>query len=250
MRGSDTADSTISGYGSDSQHPQSLSDDDDDDDDEGVLEEGAATPTLHVKFAPDDQVKSLTPSHEQTNFTANAEDHNNILSSPSSPDSGTATPNSDDSLINSPIAKTLASRLSFWTRLSKRTSGITTSSLTSPLPESSGSANEAAAERVSFDSLLSNIHSELDHTHPITVSNKPETSFSGLPLKFTSPSEALSSIVTATAPPPPTAKERKSELEDKIVKETVKEFTKGGMYFAYNFGTFLDFDYTCFILLK
>ena len=33
-----------------------------------------------------------------------------------------------------------------------------------------------------------------------------------------------------------TAEERHSELEDKIVKECIREFTKGGMYFAYNFG--------------
>lgn len=35
-----------------------------------------------------------------------------------------------------------------------------------------------------------------------------------------------------------TVEERHSELEDKIVKECVREFTKGGMYFAYNFGKY------------
>lgn len=50
------------------------------------------------------------------------------------------------------------------------------------------------------------------------------------------PSVVLGSILAATAPPPVSSEERHNELEDKIVREVIREYTKGGMYFAYNFG--------------
>ncbi len=50
------------------------------------------------------------------------------------------------------------------------------------------------------------------------------------------PGEVLGSIIASTAPPPTSSEERHSELEAKIIKECIKEYTKGGMYFAYNFG--------------
>ncbi|KAK0239924.1 SacI homology domain-containing protein [Armillaria nabsnona] len=46
------------------------------------------------------------------------------------------------------------------------------------------------------------------------------------------PEEVLASLV---APEPISPEERHSELERKIIRECVKEFTKGGMFFAYNF---------------
>ena len=50
------------------------------------------------------------------------------------------------------------------------------------------------------------------------------------------PAEVMESILASTAPPPDTTEERHSELETKVVKDCIKEFTKGGMYFAYRFG--------------
>lgn len=179
------------------------------DEDEGTSQgDGSATPMARVTFARDDQVKIMTPMHTQSSF-------GHEPNSPSS-DSGASTPASEDSLTNSPIAKTLATRLSFWTRLSKRTTGPI-----SPSPD------DSLTERTSIDSLIntqstSNVNSNLGPTIRAGAS------------------EVISSILAATAPPPVSAEERKSELEDKIVKECVKEFTKGGMYFAYNFGVFLS----------
>jgi t-SNARE complex subunit (syntaxin) len=51
------------------------------------------------------------------------------------------------------------------------------------------------------------------------------------------PSEVLDTIMTAAAPSPQTVEERHSELEEKVVKETIRQFTRGGMYFSYSFGT-------------
>ncbi|EIN07173.1 hypothetical protein PUNSTDRAFT_126985 [Punctularia strigosozonata HHB-11173 SS5] len=50
-----------------------------------------------------------------------------------------------------------------------------------------------------------------------------------------SPSEVLGDIIDSRAPEPKTQAEQHSELEDKILKEIIREYTKGGMYFAYTF---------------
>jgi hypothetical protein len=186
-------------------------------------EEGEEGTAARVTFADTDEIKLLTPlqapSHTPTTST---------------PNSGTSTPNSnsDDSLvnanINAPIAKIVASRLSFWSRLSKRNSG-------GGAPGDGGSVRDSTdVDRPSLDELNPTPPSSSSPNPPHPTST-PTTSQTPKP-NLTSPSEILSTILNTTAPPPPTAEERKSELEDKIVRETVKEFTKGGMYFAYNFG--------------
>ncbi|KIM79647.1 hypothetical protein PILCRDRAFT_823187 [Piloderma croceum F 1598] len=186
-------------------------------------EEGEEGTAARVTFSDTDEIKLLTPLKAPSQTPT-----------PSTPNSGTSTPNStsDDSLvnanINSPIAKIVASRLSFWSRLSKRNSG---SGVTG---DGDGSVRDSTdVDRPSLDELIPTppSSSSPNPPHPTstpTVSQTPKPN-------LTSPSEILSTILNTTAPPPPTAEERKSELEDKIVRETVKEFTKGGMYFAYNF---------------
>jgi hypothetical protein len=44
--------------------------------------------------------------------------------------------------------------------------------------------------------------------------------------------------VETLAPAPASTEEQHTVLEDKIVKQCIREFTKGGMYFAYTFGEF------------
>lgn len=56
--------------------------------------------------------------------------------------------------------------------------------------------------------------------------------------------DVLHSIISSAAPPPSTVEEKHSELEEKIVKETTKEFVKGGMFFSYRFGTNAHHFYT------
>ncbi|KAJ6525593.1 SacI homology domain-containing protein [Mycena capillaripes] len=50
------------------------------------------------------------------------------------------------------------------------------------------------------------------------------------------PAAVLSDLIETLAPAPVSTEEQHSELEDKIVRECIREFTKGGMYFAYTFG--------------
>jgi phosphatidylinositol 4-phosphatase len=182
-------------------------------------EEGEDGTAARVTFSDTDEIKLLSPLEAPSQTPT-----------PSIPNSGASTPNShsDDSLvngnINSPIAKIVASRLSFWSRLSKRNSG-----------DGEGSVCDSTdVDHPSLDELNPMSASSFSPNPPHPTST-PIVSQTPKP-NLTSPSEMLSTIINTTAPPPPTAEERKSQLEDKIVRETVKEFTKGGMYFAYNFG--------------
>ncbi|KAH9001323.1 SacI homology domain-containing protein [Lactarius akahatsu] len=98
-----------------------------------------------------------------------------------------------------PVAKALANRLSFWNRLSKRNS-------------SKASEDESPSDVEEDQPLDALIHE-------------------GMP----EPQQVLNEIVNTTAPPPPTIEEKYSELEAKILRQTVKEYAKGEMYFAYDF---------------
>jgi len=101
------------------------------------------------------------------------------------------------------VAKVLASRLSFWSKSSKKNSDKT--------PDVESSRVSADEEEVRpLDSL---IHEDM-----------PE------------PQEVLNSIIETVAPSPATMSQKYTELEAKILRQTVKEFAKGEMYFAYDFG--------------
>ncbi|KAG6832044.1 hypothetical protein H0H92_005466 [Tricholoma furcatifolium] len=147
-----------------------------------------------VQFSPDTQVKFMSPTSPsfQPEFTTEEPQ----LASAQSSSSDLST--SDASDAHSPVAKTLAARLSFWSRLSKRTS----TSLDAP-------EQTALEERESLDKIIDDGKAE--------------------------PQAVLDSILAATAPPPASTEEKHSELEDKIVRECIREFSRGGMYFAYNF---------------
>lgn len=179
----------------------------------------ASTRDVNITFAKDGQIKVMAPTPIERGVHAlPPRQHLNLSleeSRPGSPGSGASTPASNDSLATSPIAKTVASRLSFWTGFSKRTPTIfMPNTPVAPSRSSSSSPPKSTPNPVDRASIDSIIHENIN-----------------------APSEVLSTILTSTAPQPETAEERKSELEDKIVRECVREFTKGGMYFAYHFGT-------------
>jgi len=143
-----------------------------------------------------------------SNLTVNKEMGNSIQR-PSSAQSNTGSDisslSSEASATTTPVFQTLASRLSFWSRLSKRTSPSPIDPHFPPIPEPM-SLNE---EQQLLDKLM-----ETGKEHP----------------------EVIESILASTAPPPATMEEKHSEMETKVVRECIREFTKGGMYFAYNFG--------------
>ena len=148
-----------------------------------------------VKFAPELEVNILSPNPE----------HGEISRPPSPSESEVSVDSSEHSNAATPIAQVLASKLSFWSHLSKRT--------TSASP-SSTNQKEVPVTPAEEKKLLDDIMEEGKQ----------------------SPDSVLNSILATTAPPPDSVEERHTELEDKIVRECIREFTKGGMYFAYTFG--------------
>lgn len=157
-----------------------------------LAEEPTGNP--RVKFADENNVKIMSPPVDTVGDIQAEEPLSSLAPS------GTSTPTSGESLASTKIVKTIADRMSFWTRLSKRQPTSTHESVIGP------------GEHQSLDSIIQSAHGE-----PITV---------------------IDTIIASTAPPPDSVEERHSELEDRVVRECVREYTKGCMYFAYEFGRY------------
>lgn len=140
--------------------------------------------------------------HEVKVMTPSTVDESSTLDRPPSPASVASSVASSVSsgFATAPVAKALVNRLSFWNSVSRKNS-IKASAVESPVAEE---------EAQPLDALI----------------------HEGMP----EPQQVLSEIIETAAPPPATIKEKYTELEAKILRQTVKEFTKGEMYFAYDFG--------------
>jgi len=152
--------------------------------------ESGDSDSLHVKWAP---------QHHPTTTP----DATSVLSS-SPTSSGYSTPTTTGASI-SPLANTLAEKLSFW----KRQRGVGNN-------EASLIVSKANGGHETIGEMLDDM-------------DNGDTSIA--------PSQVVEDIVTAAAPEPKSAEERYLALEVKVLKETVRQFTKGGMYFSYSFGT-------------
>ncbi|KAI0256643.1 SacI homology domain-containing protein [Lactifluus subvellereus] len=139
--------------------------------------------------------------HEVKVMTPSDVDESSTLDRPPSPASIASSVASSVSseFAAAPVAKVLANRLSFWNRVPSKNS-IKASTIGSPVAEE---------EVQPLDALI----------------------HEGMP----EPQQVLSEIIETAAPPPATIKEKYTELEAKILRQTVKDFTKGEMYFAYDF---------------
>ncbi|PVG02589.1 hypothetical protein CPB86DRAFT_861460 [Serendipita vermifera] len=125
-----------------------------------------------------------------------------LSSSPTS--SGHSTPTTGVVAI-APLAKTIADRLSFWK--SRRDSSLDEGSLI---------VSKASGHHDTLGELLADID------NGDTANIEPE--------------KAIDDIITAAAAPEPhSVEQRNLVLEDKITKEMIRQFTKGGMYFSYTF---------------
>ncbi|KAL0946733.1 hypothetical protein HGRIS_012912 [Hohenbuehelia grisea] len=172
-----------------------------------MAESSQTIQTSRVQFASEEQIKVMTPAAQQE-FDVN----HDITPRPVSPALSSASTGSSDSAATSPVAKTVADRLSFWSRLSKRGTPL------SP---------------ILYDDPADPVDEELPT--PLASAVKPEVLDEIIRAGKEVPSEVLGSILEATAPPPASHEERHLELETKIIRECIREYTKGGMYFAYHF---------------
>lgn len=158
---------------------------------EGTLQEAART---RVKFSDTNDVKLVTP--RATEFSDTSPPTSGVSS-------GSSTPVSDSDVV-APLAKVLASRLSFWSRGSRTTLGST--------PHDDD--EEPLAQKVR-DKL------------PLEGNNDEDE-----------PGEVVKEILDSAASAPSSEGERQRELDGKVLKSIIREFTKGQMYFAYDFGEF------------
>ncbi|TFK92292.1 hypothetical protein K466DRAFT_659372 [Polyporus arcularius HHB13444] len=161
-------------------------------------QEANGTRSPRVTFADEPEVKVVSPRPDQ-GFNISED---NEPPSPSSSTASSITSNSTDTVV-----KALTERLSFWTRLSKRNS----------------------RQNATIDHMLVE---QSDYAPPPIDPADLESI-----LKDTSkgPEDVIDSIVSSAAPPPQSIEEKHSELEAKIVRECIREFTRGGMYFAYSY---------------
>jgi phosphatidylinositol 4-phosphatase len=149
-----------------------------------------------VQFSTSDDVKILTPT-----ITEPPPLDNQDALRPRSPSPAP----SDASFEVTPatsVAKAVASRLSFWNTMLK--------------PLTPAPSNPASQP-------------------PVTENTKEPIDLDTAIQEGSEPSAVLGEILGSGAEPA-TVQEKHNEMEDKIVRECVREFTKGGMYFAYNFG--------------
>lgn len=111
----------------------------------------------------------------------------------------------------SPLSKAIAAQLSFWTKLSKQ-----------------------------IDEKLSKKPSPSNLSPSVPLLNSPSTdSMEDVGRRLSNgerSADILKSIIAKSAPPPSSTEAKYSELENKIVRETIKMFVRGGMYFSYTFG--------------
>lgn len=188
-----------------------------------------------VQFSSSDDVKIMTPqllSFEDSEGRRPSSSRN----SSSSDLSSASTPASEFSITTSPVARAVAGKLSFWSRLSKRT----------PIsPEVSNI--DAAAEPSSPAKAVHPVNhspqkftgATQDEEESRELSIEQQVLENHMEEKARAPAAVLEDILAKTAPPPESTEEKHSELEEKIVRECIKEFTRGGMYFAYTFGMYM-----------
>ncbi|KAH9930723.1 SacI homology domain-containing protein [Fomitopsis serialis] len=160
------------------------------------------TSSPRVTFAAEPSIKIMSP---QTSHECSPSPSSSVMSVASSAPSSTFTTNTES------VAKTLAARLSFWNRLPRRTSAAATSSEQHGAEEEPETETDADKDhaRLSLDNMMKENNDE--------------------------PAQIVESILQTTAPAPATQEEKRGELEDKVLREVIREYTKGGMYFAYAF---------------
>lgn len=179
-----------------------------------------AVPSPKVSFASSTDVRIMTPPLTPV-VTRESEvnpggaylkvEVGNSIERPSSAQScrsDISSPSSESSMVTSPVFQTLASRLSFWPR--KRPNSVALDS------------EEESPFDVPMTLNPSSMVEERDVLDKL-IANEEE------------PAKVVEVIVQATAPAPSTSEEKHRELEEKVVRECIRELTKGCMYWAYTF---------------
>ncbi|KAF8621508.1 hypothetical protein AX15_007740 [Amanita polypyramis BW_CC] len=154
------------------------------------------------------------------------EGHIRISHSPHSSNSDLSVPSIDESPSSpaSPVIQAIVPRLSFWNKITKPAQ-----TLSQALIPSYAKRKEKESQ-ANFSTLTPLLSEELEY-----VGQEAGELERLIHEKREEPSEVLKKVLTTFALHPASPEDRHTELETKVVRECVRQFTKGEMYFSYAF---------------
>lgn len=182
-------------------------------------------PHIGTRSKPSMQAKSISKVHFPQQDSDREDGHPRQSSSPHSSCSDLSARSSiDEPPLSpaSPVIEAIVPRLSFWNKIAGPAQSLSQTLL--PV-YAKGKGKGKGSESKTTDSALS-------------APEDPSEIERLIHEKKAEPSEVLKNVLAAFTLQPASQEERHTELETKIVRECVRSFSKGEMYFAYTFGAF------------
>ena len=203
------------------------------------LEDIPRSMTDNAQSKPLRQTKSSPKVHFIQQDSSDREDgHPRISYSPQSSSSDLSTHSFGEPPLSpaSPVIEAIVPRLSFWNKITKPAQTFSQSLLSANVKgkEKEKERESDAADYTSSAPLLGD-ESEYADQEPSEIERLIHE-------KKAEPSEVLKNVLAAFTFQAGSPEERHAELEAKIVRECVRSFAKGEMYFAYTFGKLYSFQ--------
>lgn len=195
--------------------------------------------TDNTQSKPLRQTKSNPKVHFVQQDSSDREDGNPRISSSSQSSSSDLSTRSFDEPPQSPaspVIEAIVPRLSFWNKITRPAQSLSQTLLSANVKgkETEKGRESDAADYTSSAPLLGAESEFADH--------EPSELERLIHEKKAEPSEVLKNVLAAFTLQPGSPEERHAELEAKIVRECVRSFAKGEMYFAYTFGKLYSFQ--------
>lgn len=192
--------------------------------------------TAHIgtRSKPSTQAKSISKVHFAQQDSDREDGYPRQSSSPHSSCSDLSARSSfDEPPLSpaSPVIEAIVPRLSFWNKIAGPAQSLSQTLL--PV-YAKGKDKGKGSESKTTDSALS-AGAESECEDPSEIERLIHE-------KKAEPSEVLKNVLAAFTLQPASQEERHTELETKIVRECVRSFSKGEMYFAYTFGAFCSLE--------
>lgn len=187
---------------------------------------------------PSAKAKSMSKVHFAQQDSDREDGHPRLSSSPHSSCSDLSARSFDEPPLSpaSPVIEAIVPRLSFWNKITGPAQSLSQTLLPAygKGKEKEKVSESKPAELASSAALLGVESEHEDHQEPSEIERLIHE-------KKAEPSEVLKNVLAAFTSQPASQEERHTELETKIVRECVRSFSKGGMYFAYTFGAFRSY---------
>lgn len=179
------------------------------------------------------QAKSISKVHFAQQDSDREDGHPRQSSSPHSSCSDLSARSSfDEPPLSpaSPVIEAIVPRLSFWNKIAGPAQSLSQTLL--PVYAKGKTKGKGSKSKPTDSALSAHLSgAESEHEDPSEIERLIHE-------KKAEPSEVLKNVLAAFTLQPASQEERHTELETKIVRECVRSFSKGEMYFAYTFGGF------------